>query len=307
MTKTFTPIKKRSIRILYVGGFGKNSVGEPEIANALECLGHSVTRKESSFTTPAEIESLTSDFDLLLFSKVKTPVNLEAQRMIARLTIPTVSWVFDLYWGYERQQMFNTEPHFVADVVFTTDGGHEEQFERRGIRHHCLRQGIAEGIKPAPRWNGKPIIFVGSDRSNLQRTELLKWLRRTYPDDFAVYGERDGVRHEKLDKVIGGAKIVMGDSVISPHYWSNRIYETIGRAGFMLHPKTEGLDDEFRYYKHFVPYTAGDWKGLKEKIDHYLTHDKERDAIRMAGYEHCHKEHTYTHRVKKMLEILRHE
>ena len=39
-----TPTKKKPIRIFYVGNFHPLSVGEPEIANALESLGHKVTR-----------------------------------------------------------------------------------------------------------------------------------------------------------------------------------------------------------------------------------------------------------------------
>jgi spore maturation protein CgeB len=68
---------------------------------------------------------------------------------------------------------------------------------------------------------------------------------------------------------------------------------------------TEGLDEEFTPYEHFIPYEYGDFKGLKEKIDYFLTHDAEREKIRLAGFEHCKANHTYGHRVREMLKVLR--
>ena len=40
------------------------------------------------------------------------------------------------------------------------------------------------------------------------------------------------------------------------------------------------------------------------KIDYYLEHDKERKAIQKAGHEKTIKDHTYTLRIKKLIEQL---
>jgi spore maturation protein CgeB len=37
-------------------------------------------------------------------------------------------------------------------------------------------------------------------------------------------------------------------------------------------------------------------KDLKEKIDHYLVNNEERELIRIAGHERSKLEHTYKHR-----------
>jgi len=95
--------------------------------------------------------------------------------------------------------------------------------------------------------------------------------------------------------------VVVGDSVYSPRYWSNRLYETIGRGGFLIFPKIPGIDGEFTPYKHFVPYDYFDFDGLKEKIDYYISHDKEREEIKMAGFEHCKNKHTYRHRCEYLI------
>ena len=69
-------------------------------------------------------------------------------------------------------------------------------------------------------------------------------------------------------------------------------------------PKIPGLEKEFTPYEHFVPYNMGNFDQLKKIIDYYLTHDKEREKIRRAGFEHCKKHHTYLHRVKVLLKTL---
>lgn len=69
------------------------------------------------------------------------------------------------------------------------------------------------------------------------------------------------------------------------HYWSNRIYEILGRGGFLLHPRTVGLDAEFRDGEHYAGYDCGDWTWLRERIDYWLTHADEREHIRRTGFE----------------------
>jgi spore maturation protein CgeB len=80
------------------------------------------------------------------------------------------------------------------------------------------------------------------------------------------------------------AKIVIGDSVYSPQYWSNRIYETLGRGGFLIHPNVPGIEKEYEPWKEFIPYDYNDFTSLKEKIDYFLTKPKEREKIQMAGF-----------------------
>ena len=54
----------------------------------------------------------------------------------------------------------------------------------------------------------------------------------------------------------------------------------------------------FRSYEH------GNLKDLKQKIDYYLTHDDEREAIRLRGHERTKRDHTYVNRWKTILEEL---
>ncbi len=299
-------------KFLYLGNFARESVGEPEIAAAIKGFGHTVDIVESKNTPFERIELMASQYDVFMFSKISVPVNLGAKRFIKETKVPTVCWLFDLYWGYHRQPKIFEEPHFNADIVFTSDGGHSENWKKAGIKHYCLRQGIEEGVSPGESTYPitAEVIFLGSQipwAAWNYRGQLITWLKNTYGKRFEHLGEHGGIRHEKLNNLLATVKVVVGDSVNSPNYWSNRIYEMLGRGGFLIHPEIEGLEKEFTYYKHFVPYRYGDYSGLKQKIDYYLEHDNERVEIAKAGYDYCHKHHTYTKRVEKFLYILKNE
>ncbi|HLD60188.1 MAG TPA: glycosyltransferase [Candidatus Bilamarchaeaceae archaeon] len=103
-------------------------------------------------------------------------------------------------------------------------------------------------------------------------------------------------------------------------YWKTKI-------GLNLHEKKqaiEGLDVNERtfkvpacgcfelcdanksVYKYFAKdevILAEDEKDWYEKIEYYLENDEEREKIAEKGYQRVQKEHLYTHRVKKMIEI----
>jgi len=44
---------------------------------------------------------------------------------------------------------------------------------------------------------------------------------------------------------------------------------------------------------------------LKEKIDYYLEHDKEREKIARAGQRRTLRDHTYKNRVKDIIKIIK--
>jgi spore maturation protein CgeB len=88
------------------------------------------------------------------------------------------------------------------------------------------------------------------------------------------------MRGTALNYLYAKTKVVVGDSVISPNYWSNRVVETLGRGGFLIHKEVEGIKEEYPY---LVTYT--DYGDLKAKITYYLAHDDERMEIIKKNYE----------------------
>ena len=294
--------------IFYIGKF-KKLWDEECIARSFEEMGITVIRQEENEygnQILAKIIEVKPDF--VLFAKLQLANDpMWLIRELRKLKIPTVSWTFDLYFDYVREANVPYYAFMKADHVFTTDGGHEQKFAQNKINHHCLRQGIYE--PEAILMDGKKdidVLFVGSDNPHHPyRGALMKFLETNYKN-FVWVGRQnsDEARSLKLNELFARAKVVIGDSVYSPHYWSNRVYESLGRGAFLITPDVPGLENEFKYFEHLVPYTLWDFVGLKKKIDHFLTHDEERETIRKAGFEFTKENYTYKKRCEKLLQVI---
>lgn len=303
------------MNIVYIGSFRRPYDTEKYVKEALEELGHKVTSiEESNLTfnsTPAIVLDLKSvKTDLVLFSKCKPTGRVkELIEALKNCNIKTAVWLFDLYFnllGHRYTLVQHRDAPFNCDYVFSTDGGHNKDFKEYGINHITLRQGIYE---PEAILYNKPktqdLVFVGGDSFGTRR-KMLEMLNETYGDRFKWYGQfvTNQARNLPLNEIYASCKIVVGDSQPSPNYWSNRVYETIGRGGFLLHPMVEGLDKEFIIGKHLVTYEYGNHKDLLDKIEYYLEHEEEREKIRKVGFEYCKKHYTYKKRCEEMIKYI---
>lgn len=293
---------------VYIGSFSE-IYDEEGIARTLEHLGQTVKRYEERGFCMADVQDILSlKPDFVLFAKLKVGQEEKAALVegCKKAGIKTVCWVPDLYFGVARQVLIKRDPIFRADVVCTPDGGNDEKWKSLGINHKLLRQGIyqLEALAGEKQPLNFEIVFVGSRNPEFRyRTHLMNALEDRYGYRFRWIGKTHTkqARGQQLNDMFASVKVVIGDSFFSPHYWSNRIYETLGRGGFLIHPRIQGLEEEYLYYKHFVPYDYGDFTGLFEKIEHYLSHDDERKAIQEAGFAYTKEHHTLTNRCQDLL------
>lgn len=299
------------MKVIYVGDFKQPYSTENYVAYGLRENGVEVkTIQEDSEMTSQMFLAFVKEFkpDFVLFCKNR--FFGRGDLLVEKLKeegVLTVTWLFDLYFDLPKEMGVRRTVHdaaFQSDVVFTSDGGHEEQFYELGINHYLLRQGIhAPEAHYGNKIDAPEILFIGTN-SYTARDELLSALRKRYGDRFCHYGthaHKPETRGEALNDLVTSAKIVVGDSVPSPYYWSNRIYEVLGRGGFLVHPKVKGLEKEFEYYKHFIPFDYGRHEQLFEIIDYYLDHDEDREKIRKAGHEYVKQNLTYTKRCQTLL------
>ena len=322
-----------SMKILYVGNF--TEIDSPLgycpnaewISDTFEELGHKVIRVNERNSSAYDVLKELRGADLLLTEEGRLDGDFSNDgshdiivgkfaRVMDRakaLGIPTVPWLTNIFWGIMRREIqIQTNPIFKADIVFSTDGGHDKEFKDAGVNHKLLRQGIygPEAYIGTPTYNTRAKVgFIGSIYEEIwpYRAKMVTFLKSVYGENFGHFGARGEIRHDELNNLIATLKIVVGDTVYSPNYWSNRIYEMLGRGAFLIHPMVPGLEEEFIPYKHFIPFNFGDLEGLKDKIDYYLAHDEERHKIQMAGFEYCKEHHTYEKRVKKLLQTLNEE
>jgi len=294
---------ENSTRISLIGKF-HHSYDEEYIARSFEMLGLEVQRISEHLITH-QICGLIDGFDpdFVLWTKLSVSEPSKVRDFMKKYK--TVCWVFDLYFDYQREYRLKTHPAFTADYVFTTDNGHQKQFEALGINHRCVRQGIwHEQCYLEPINARDEIVFVGSENlHNKDRQRQLEFIQRNYPVEFRWYGRFNthDVREERLNQLYSSAKIVIGDSVYSPFYWSNRVVETLGRGGFLIHQEVEGIKEE---YPFLITYKRGDFNNLKDIINHYFLNEQERQSIIKKNLEWVKNNYTSEKKCQEILNFI---
>lgn len=290
------------MKIVFLGKFNRLH-DEEYIARSFEMLGHDVLRLPEQMHLD-EVFDRVMEYrpKFVLYCKLNNGGDVKSFREKLRAyNIKTVSWVFDLYFGYPREYRLREQP-FKADYLFTTDGGNQEKFEALGLNHQCVRQGIYKEECFMAEGTPQGIVFVGSENAlNQDRHKALQFIEKTYPE-FTWYGRSDTneIRGTKLNTLYANTKVVIGDSVYSPYYWSNRVVETLGRGGFLIHREVPGLKEE---YPHLVTYD-GTLPDLKAKIDYYLSHDAEREKIRKKNFEWVKDKYTMDKKCEELIKKL---
>lgn len=146
--------------------------------------------------------------------------------------------------------------------------------------------------------------------TGLERAELLRTITRHYAMDLFThdrsYSMPNLTNHGPVDNVIQ-MPLVFKQSRINLNISlrsiksgiPQRAFDIMGSGGFLLsNYQADFLDD-------FIPGKDYDYYESKEdllaKIDYYLSHEDERQAIAGNGHDKIAAAHTYRHRVREML------
>lgn len=307
----------------YIGNFEPEHSTESHVRRAIHNNGDVCVpfqeHKVEEWERLAETLSLgPRPFDILLWTRTvwSPPISYERMRNIQARAIDsgvvTVSYHLDRWWGLNRELEVRESPFFKNDIVITADGGHDDEFKANGTNHIWMPPGVSrdECLRAAndvPEYK-HDVVFCGSSHGYhaewQYRLQLVQWLEGTFGDRLGVYPkDQPALRGQPLVDLYHNAKVMVGDSCLngSPaNYWSDRIPETLGRGGFLIHPNVVGLEDHFTPGEHLVTYELGDFDDLREKIEYYVSHDDEREAIATAGKEHVLKSHTYEVRMEQV-------
>lgn len=297
---------ENKMKIAFIGKFQKLH-DEEYIAQSFEMLGHTVIRiqvDESSHFEYIYNQIIDEKPQAVIYCKLKHQGNVtEFIKRLKHFNIKVICWVFDLYIGYPRENLLIAPAFRLADYVVTTDGGHEQEFKEKGINHYCVRQGIYKPecyMEESER--SQDIVFIGSHNPLYPyRNKVLNFVKENYQLTWLGATDTNEVRGRALNALYGTTKLVLGDSVYSPHYWSNRVVETLGRGGFLIHPNVPGIEQEYPY---LVTYKYDDFEDLKSKIDFYLSHDKEREDIRKWNFEWVRDKYTMDKKCEELLKIV---
>jgi len=303
------------MKITFLGNFEVDYSSETHHANTLEKLGHEVTRLQEREPIEPFIE-LPDIFIWVHTHNWQTPGMDLLVKRLKKEHVPIVSYHLDLWFGLDRQRDLEDDPFYkLIDYWFVTDKLMADWLnEYTKVKGFYLPAGVYEPeCEMFPKLTNREVVFVGSKGYHPEwpyRPQLLNWLEDTYGNRFEHYsGEQEAIclkRGWELNQLYADTKVVVGDSLCLnfdyPYYWSDRVYETLGRGGFLIMPYIKGLDDTFEDGKHMVFYEFGDFDDLKKKIDFYLENDDAREYIRKQGHELVKNHHTYTNRWQTILD-----
>lgn len=314
------------MKVAYLGNFSVPYSTESHVALSLEALGHEVVRIQEGEVWATNVPDHARGCDLMLWTQtyglaVTGGTLVDRWAMLAGMAgVPVVGFHLDLWHGLERsRQVSEREPFFAVDVLYTADGGHDAEWQAAGVNHRWSPPGVYGGecylAEPDPRYRSD-VAFVGSWRGYGHaehwpaREAMLRAVRRQYGRRFAMHPRGPAVRGADLNRLFASVKVVVGDSCLAgkiPKYVSDRVFETIGRFGVLVHPRVEGVTDGtlLTEGEHLLCFDAGNHDEMLHQIDYLLTHDDEREAIRWTGAQHVREHHTYAHRLAVILDEVR--
>lgn len=306
------------MKISYLGNFGPQFSTENHVALSLESLGHTVTRLQEGVVKARKVAHRVKGHDLFLWTQTQSLADAGGSRAeraemlatVREMGIPSAGFHLDRWWGLDRETQVIREPFFRVDRLFTADGGHDDDWQRVGIDHTWSPPAVYHGeAVDVPSSQNLDVIFVGSWKRYGHaewwpyRKELLERLSRRYGRRFTCWPRAgDSVRGLELNALYASAKVVIGDSCLAgtTRYWSDRIPETLGRGGFLLHPFVEGFEG-YTDGEHLRLWELGNWKELFALVDYYLSHDAARERIRAQGAAHVRAHHTYRDRMRAVV------
>lgn len=309
------------MKVVFIGNFEVDYSSENHYKKTLEKLSCTVIPIQENKTDFTQIMRELKEADML-FHVHTHGWHIGGLRQIydyCRLVgIPTVGYHLDLWLGLEREKDIDTDPYWHIQYFFTVDKLMADFLNAREDmpKAYFLPAGVFEDecylAKPDREKYPHDVIFVGSRNYHPEwqyRGKLIECLEKNYKERFAQYGGGGlgTVRGHELNTLYASAKIVIGDTLCKgfdyPYYLSDRIFETIGRGGFLIHPYIEGLNDLFAE-SELVTYEFNHFEQLREKIDYFLENETEREKIKKAGHERVKKEHTYTQRLQYILDTV---
>jgi hypothetical protein len=196
-----------------------------------------------------------------------------------------------------------------SDFIFTIFKHYETFFRINGIRSAMFEYGIAERAY-AQKAKEIEVSFVGllGTHEQMQKTLLMESVAAKHP--FQWWGPKGPlldcfphltktwqgiVAGKEMYEVYQRSKIVVNDYVDTANCngVNMRIKEVMGTGSFLLTRFSENIRllEEVNALKTFKNEAE-----CSEMITHYLSHDKEREAIALNGYAYA-REHFHSKRV----------
>jgi spore maturation protein CgeB len=213
---------------------------------------------------------------------------------------PIPQWYIDLGKAIDLSLFTNT-----ADVDAMRAQGAAADYLQIGFDPDIFNRGST------PINKTQDVVFMGTyyrgkyPLSGL-RHEMVQRLHEELKYRFALYGfnwdlPADAIQHNTPEEsaIYRRAKIGINLSHFDlGRYSSDRIHSIIGSGTFCLTKWYPDIELEFEPGKHVAVWHTLD--ELVEKVNYYLEHEDEREAIAAAGYRLVHERDTWGSRIKEL-------
>ncbi len=311
------------MKVTYRGNFGVSFSTESHISATLEAMGHDVIRSQENKVDWSEQVLACKGADLFLWTSTYGYAQKHKHGELDAITyingmLPTAAIHLDLFFGLARARQVEECGWFKLHHVFTADGDHEQEFRDAGVNHHFLMPGV---FKPECELGtyrdeyASDIAFVGAQggyhTEYKGRAQIVRWLKETYGDRCAFWPEpgKHAIRGQDLNDLYASVKVVVGDSCFADtavNYTSDRVFETVGRGGFLLYPRIACVAKELQEDVHLAYFEPGLWSDLQGAIECWLTPERAeyRNAIRKAGSAYVRENCSYRNRLAQMLDVM---
>ena len=283
------------MRFAFIGNFQAPFSTENDRAWSLNKLGHEVSAFQENQTTVDEV--LSHQFDYLIYSHTHGWEMKGIEHLIT--TTDSISVHLDLWSNLARQSDVGKEATWLCKWVFTPD------MSIKLSNHYFMRPGVKESscylAAPDPVRFPYDVAFVGSygyHPEYPQRPALIDFLKKEYGDRFLLID--GGMRGHDLNVLYRSVPIIVGDSCFSqsnpiPGYYSDRVPETTGRGGLLLHPRVDSI-------KNSGVVMWNDYTDLKTKIEYFLSHPLEAETMRLKGFHHTNELDNYTQIMQEVID-----
>jgi hypothetical protein len=311
------------VRVAYIGNFNPPHSTENHVAQAFRDNGHQVTPLQEELCDWATLAQRAHDlYDLVLWTRTPDLDRCDPHAL-ANIRPPVVGYHLDRWWGLRRETEITTSHFFAVDLLATADGDHDDQWASVGVEHLWLPPAIAVAEVRTGTHRDRfacDVAFVGNWRGDYHpeakhRAALIKHLKRNWGGRVRFFPEvgQERIVGVELADLYASVKVVVGDSCSVgdrytkgrrlTRYHSDRIPETLGRGGVLVHPHTEGAP--YGPVVHYVGWDEGDWRGLDKALVSLLADDERRARLAYKGQAWVRKHHTYSNRVNELLVELR--
>ncbi|MBW2341107.1 MAG: glycosyltransferase [Deltaproteobacteria bacterium] len=176
------------------------------------------------------------------------------------------------------------------------------------------------GLSPEEkRHYGNDVAFVGSYYPN--REELFEkltdfnlgiwgpgWEKLSLDSPLRKFLRGDELKPEAWSKVYSASKIILATHYQDPenrfpvYQASPRIFEALACGAFVISDNQRDVFSLFKEGEHLARFVNPD--DLVEKIRYYLEHPEERKKIARLGRLVVLQNHTYVHRIEKLLSVV---